>query len=119
MQFVPRASIRSIRLRYGCAAHRPVLELITGIALATVGVIDLYGMAVSFKASRYDLGLIAFGMVGGYLIYSVLRKNHYLQISTASNHFNIRFKRDTARSEIEAFCSQIEKTWQYQITKDV
>jgi hypothetical protein len=115
MQFVPREDIRSIVLRYGCAAHRPLVELIVGIALSVLGLADLYRIATSWKISRYDLGAVAFGAVGAYMIYTVARKYHYLHIKTASNHFNIRFARTATPDKIKSFCGQIEKRWGYNI----
>lgn len=119
MQFVPRNDIKGIVVRYGCAAHRPLVELVIGIALSALGLYDLCGVATSAKISRYDLGAIVLGGIGAYMVYTVARKYHYLQVKTASTHFNIRFARSAPRAEIESFCKEIEKRWGYHIVSEL
>jgi hypothetical protein len=110
MQLVPRESIRSITLRYGSAAHRPVLEMIAGMALTSASVFDLSRIVVTGKWSRYDIGILVFGLIGGYMIYSVARKTHYLHIITDSTHFKIRFSPNATKEEIKLFCETIKKS---------
>ncbi len=80
---IPRAEVRRVVLRHARVAERPVLSLVLGIGLSTLGA---YGVVVTlFAQVRFvELigGFIITLLAGAWLIYSALRRGLILQVET-------------------------------------
>src|SRR5436853_1274209 len=115
VQLVPQKTITNITLRFGCPARRPILEMVMGGALGAIGGFGGFNLCTNFKAWRYDIGLIALGCLGASMIYDVTKKAFYLRVATESDYFKITFSKNVQRAEVEAFCAEIQKRWNYNV----
>src|SRR5580692_5705573 len=79
--FVPAAEIDRVTLKFGRAEHNPMASLCIGGVLALVGIYGLIVFITGKKGNRYDLGLMALGIIGGSLIFDTLKQRYFLEIN--------------------------------------
>jgi hypothetical protein len=80
--FVPPNEINRIILKFGRSDHRPMLTMSIGIILGLVGVFGLVEFFVAMRGYRYELGMVAFGIIGASLIFDTLKERFFLEIET-------------------------------------
>ena len=80
--FIPAADIKSIALKYGRPEHRPIISLTLGAIFAIIGILGLVDFFFAMAAFRYELGAIAFGVIGASIIYDVLKQRYFLEVQS-------------------------------------
>jgi hypothetical protein len=75
--FVPANEVVRVTLKYGRSDHRPIMTLSIGIGLSLVGIFGLIEMAEAPSGIRYELGMVAFGIVGGSMIFDTLKQRFF------------------------------------------
>lgn len=117
--FVPAVDIESVTLKFGRPEHRPLLSIIIGAILVLVGIFGLIDFFFGKKANRYVLGLVAFGIIGGSLIFDAFKQRYFLEIKTKKDSRRLVFSKEAARSDIADLCNKARTVYQYQITDAV
>lgn len=117
--FVPAAEIERITLKFGRSDHRPVLSMTIGIILGMVGVAGLVLLFLPAKANRYYLGLVAFGIIGGSMIFDTLKERYFLEVDKNKDMCRLVFSKNAQKGEIDDFCKKVCAVYNYQIIDDV
>lgn len=120
---IPRDSIREIHLRWGVQAARPLVQLILGAGF--LGVACYIPMRMVWEWFRYDgvmnQGKAAvwivtlLGLLGGWLLFTALRRGFYLAVQTNNAQEKVRFDRRMSREEIENFLNEARRRFGYEI----
>ena len=128
---IARSDIRTVSLRYGFIAERPIAQAILSIVLVLtglcLGVYPLYGMFLrnDFPSSGYVLKPFAYAvplvLIGGYYFYMLFAKRFYLLVHTRTGERKLIFTDKLSVGEVLAFlmnCNnslgygvQIEPPW--------
>jgi hypothetical protein len=78
--FVPAAEVDRVTLKYGRSDHRPILTMSIGIVLALFGIFGLIELAEAPGGIRYELAMVAFGLVGGSMIFNTLKQRFFFEV---------------------------------------
>jgi hypothetical protein len=116
--FVPASEINRITLKFGRAEHRPIVSISIGAVLALVG---LFGLDIFFtgkKGNRYDLGLVALGIIGGSLIFDALKQRYFLDVEKNKDSARLIFSKNAERNGVGDFCKKIKDVYGYSITDE-
>ncbi|HTV43214.1 MAG TPA: hypothetical protein VMF08_21805 [Candidatus Sulfotelmatobacter sp.] len=117
--FVPANEIDRITLKFGRSDHRPILTISIGIILGLVGVFGLVEFFIAMRGYRYELGMVAFGIIGASLIFDTLKERYFLEIETKKGIQRLVFSKNAQKKEIEEFCAQAGAIYNYQIADSV
>lgn len=116
--FVPAPEIDRVTLRFGRAEHRPVVSLSIGAVMASIGIFGLIEFFLSPRGYRYELGMAAFGLIGGTLIFDTLKERYFLEVKKREDICRLVFSKKVQKKDIDAFCEEVRKTYNYQIGDD-
>jgi hypothetical protein len=117
--FVPAAEIESIIVKHGRPDHRPVLSLSIGIIFILVGIYGLTELVLGPRGYRYELGMVAFGIIGGSLIYDALKQRYFLEVHGKKETRRLVFSKNAQNIEISEFCNRVRMIYRYDVTDDV
>lgn len=117
--FVPAAEIDRIMVKHGRSDHRPGLSLFIGIVFMLVGAYGLMELMLAPRGYRYELGMIAFGIIGGSLIYDALKQRYFLEVHGKKGTRRLVFSKDAQNGEISEFCNGVRTIYKYDITDDI
>jgi hypothetical protein len=116
MIFVPAADIEQITLRFGRADHRPIFSIAIGGIFTLVGIFGLVEFFIATRGYRYELAMMAFGVIGASLIYDALKQSYFFEVQCAKDSRRLVLSKHARRSDIEAFCQDVRKHYGYDIT---
>ena len=116
--FVPAAEIDGIALKFGRSDHRPIFSMTVGVVLLAVGVFGLVEIFLAPKGYRYELGMIAFGAIGGSLIFDTMKQRYFLEVRSRQGPIRLVFSKQAQRKEIQDFCAKVEAVYRHQIADD-
>ncbi len=114
--FVPADEIERITLKFGKSDHRPMASISIGVVLGLVGIFGLIEFFIAMKGYRYELAMVAFGIVGGSLIFDALKQRYFLEVDKKKGMCRLVFSKDVKRSDIDDFCNKARTNYGYQIT---
>jgi hypothetical protein len=114
--FVPAGEIERITVKHGRADHRPILSLSIGIIFSLVGIFGLVELVLATRGYRYELGMVAFGIIGVSLIYDALKQRYFLEVQSRKDTRRLVFSKQVQRSDIHEFCNRVRTVYQYDIT---
>jgi hypothetical protein len=117
--FVPAAEIGRISLKFGRAEHRPIASLVFGSVLTLLGVFGLVEMFLAPKGIRYELGMVAFGVIGASLIFDALKERYFLEVSKNQAIRRLVFSKQAQLKDIREFCGQVRAIYKHDIAEDV
>lgn len=117
--FIPASEINRITLKFGRAEHNPIVSIGIGAVLALVGIFGLIVFFAGTKGNRYDLGLIALGIIGGSLIFDALKQRYFLEIDKKNDMRRLVLSKKAKRSDIDEFCNKVRTIYKYEIADDV
>jgi hypothetical protein len=117
--FVPAAEINRITLKFGRAEHNPVVSICIGAVLALVGIFGLIVFFTGKKGNRYDLGLIALGIIGGSLIFDALKQRYFLEIDKKNDMRRLVLSKKAKKEDIDELCNKIRTIYKFEIADDV
>lgn len=119
---IPRDRIREIHLRWGIQAARPLVQLVLGGGfLAAAGYILVTMLWEWFRHGgvihvEVVAGLVVLGVVGGWLLFTALRRGFYLAVQTNNAREKVRFDRRLPRQEIQPFLNEARRRFGYEIS---
>ena len=114
--FVPATEIERITVKHGRSDHRPVLSLSIGIIFILVGSYGLVELILATRGYRYELGMVAFGIIGGSLIYDALKERYFLEVNGSKDTHRLVFSKQVQKSDIHDFCIKIRTSYNYDVT---
>lgn len=117
--FARASQIDSIFLKFGHSSHRPILTLVLGLIFLPIGLYGLIECLFAPAGFRYEIGLIAIGIIGGSLIHDTLKKRFFLEVHHRKEISRLICSRHATRDGITDFVAQIEKAYQYKITNSI
>jgi hypothetical protein len=120
---IPRDRIREIHLRWGAQAARPLVQLILGGGF--LGAACYIQVSMLWEWFRYGgvihaevvAGLVVLGFVGGWLLFTALRRGFYLAVQTSGAQEKVRFDRRLPRQEIETLLNEARRRFGYEISQ--
>jgi hypothetical protein len=113
--FVPTDDIERITINFGRSDHRPIISISIGIIFALVGVFGLVEFFVATRGYRYELGMVAFGLIGGSLIFDALKKRYFFEVYKKKGTCRLVLSKHAQKTEIQDFCQKIRVIYKYDI----
>jgi len=111
--FVPAGEINSIVLKFGKSAHNPILSMGIGIILAAIGIWGLFLFFWAMQGYRYELGMVAFGFVGGSMIFDAFKRTYFLEVNRKKGMCRLVFTKNATREDIDKFCREVRTAFDY------
>jgi hypothetical protein len=103
--FVPAAEIRRITLKYGRADHRPILTMSIGIGITLFGIFGLIELIEAPRGFRYELGMVAFGLVGGSMVFDSLKHRFFFDVQKKKGMCRLVVSKNVQKKDIQDFCA--------------
>lgn len=119
MIFVPANEITLITLIYGRPDHVPIFSLLAGVVFSLVGVFGLIEFIIATRGFRYELGMIAFGIIGGSLIYDALKQRYFLEVQGPKGKRRLVLSKHAQKSNLHTFCQSARMGYKYDIKEAV
>jgi hypothetical protein len=116
--FVPATEIQRITLRHGKSAHRPGLSIAIGSVMALAGIFGLIEFFIAMKGYRYELGLVAFGIIGASMIFDTFKQRYFLEVDQRKGPCRLIFSKNAQKGEIDDLCNKIKTTYPYPIADE-
>jgi hypothetical protein len=113
--FVPAVEIDRITLKYGRSGHRPILTMSIGIALTLFGVFGLIELAEAPRGIRYELGMVAFGSVGGSMIFDTLKRRLFFEVQK-KGMCRLVLSKNAQMKNVQDFFEKLRSIYKYEIT---
>ena len=102
--FIPKDQVRSVELRFGIQAERPVLQASAGLALVGLGIAGALLLETGgLPGLRWGLGALVFGGLGVWLVWEAIKKGHYLVVEGPQGQRRLHFKGRPQESELSDF----------------
>jgi hypothetical protein len=117
--FVPAAEIDRVTLKFGRSDHRPIFSMTVGIVFALIGVGGIVEFFLAMGGYRYELGMVALGIIGGSMIFDTLKERYFPEIDKKTGLCRLVFSKSAKRDEVVEFCNKVRTTYNYQINDDV
>jgi hypothetical protein len=114
--FVPTNDIERISVNFGRSDHRPIITISIGAIFALVGVFGLIEFFVATRGYRYELGMVAFGLIGASLIFDALKKRYFLEVHKKKGTTRLVLSKHTQKTDIQDFCEKVRTIYKYDIT---
>ncbi len=114
--FVPTAEIDRVTLKFGRSDYRPILTMSIGVVLALTGVFGLTEFIVAPRGFRYELGMVAFGLVGGSMIFDTLKKRYFFEVHKKKGTCRLVLSKNAQKKDIQEFCDKVRLIYKYEIT---
>ena len=116
--FIPAAEIEHLELKFGRSEHRPLVSLATGLVFMLIGVFGLAYLFWAPRAFRYELAMMVFGVIGGTIIFDVLKQRYFIEIRRPKGLGRLVFSKNAQPAGLRDFCRQVETVYGYRI-KDI
>jgi hypothetical protein len=113
--FVPADEIERITLKFGRSDHRPIVSLAIGVILALVGVFGIVDFFLAPGGIRYQLGMLALGIVGGSLIFDTLKERYFFEVDKKNGMCRLVFPKKAKKEDIDNFCNDARAIFNYHI----
>ncbi|CAN5828501.1 hypothetical protein BH09VER1_BH09VER1_42200 [soil metagenome] len=117
--FARAADIDQVLLKFGHSSHRPILTSALGLLFIPIGAYGLIECLFSPAGFRYEIGLIALGIIGGSLIYDTLKKRYFLEVHHRKEISRLICSRHATRQGVTDFVARIEAAYQYKIAQAI
>ncbi|MDB5035616.1 MAG: hypothetical protein JWQ98_2857 [Chlorobi bacterium] len=118
--FVPRENVRSIELKQGSPAERPMVQLVLGMIIFGGALYWLSGVVAWWNtpwAINYRFLIVPPPMLllGSWLIYAALRKRYFLRICLDRGERKIVFRGDVDRDGLQEFMGATKRRFEMEI----
>ena len=117
--FVPATEIDRVTLKFGRSDHRPIFSMTLGIVFALIGIFGIVEFFLAMGGYRYELGMVAFGIIGGSMIFDTLKERYFLEIDKKTGLCRLVFSKEAKKDEVVEFCNKVRTTYNYQINDDI
>ena len=114
--FIPADDIERITVNFGRSDHRPIISISIGTVFALVGVFGLVEFFVATRGYRYELGMVAFGLIGGSLIFDALKQRFFFEVYKKKGICRLVFSKHAQKTDIQDFCKKVRTIYKYDIT---
>jgi hypothetical protein len=114
--FVPAVEINRITLKYGKPDHRPILTMSVGIVLMMIGIFGLVELIRAPQGFRYELGLVAFGLVGVSMVFDSLKQRFFLEVQKKKGMCRLVLSKNAQKKDIHDFCEKLKSIYNYEVT---
>ena len=114
--FVPAVEIHRITLRYGRSDHRPILTISVGAVLVLVGIFGMIELCRAPSGFRYEIGMLAFGVVGGSLVFDALKLRFFFEVQKKKGVCRLVLSKHARKKDILEFCEKVISIYNYNIT---
>jgi hypothetical protein len=115
--FVPAAEIERITLKFGRPEHRPIVSLVIGAVFVLVGIVGIIEFIRSMRGYRYEIGMMAFGAIGGTIIFDALKERYFFEVHSKKDVRRLVFSKHAQKKEIDDFCNRVSAIYKYQISE--
>jgi hypothetical protein len=113
---IPAEEISRINLKFGRAEHRPIFSMSIGLILVLVGLAGLVEFFLAMQGYRYELGMMAFGILGGSMVHDTLKQRYFLEVQKTKGMARLVFSKNALREGVQDFCKNVTATYGHQIT---
>jgi hypothetical protein len=117
--FVPFPEVDRITLRFGRPDHRPIVSIFVGSVFALLGIYGAIYLFLAPSGFRYELGMIAMGVIGVSLIFDALKERYFFEIHKKKGDCRFIFSRHARLTEIHDFCTSIRTHYGYDIEQQL
>jgi hypothetical protein len=117
MIFVPATEVERITLKYGRSDHRPIVSLAVGVIFALIGVFGLIEFIIATRGYRYEMGMMAFGLIGGSFIHEALKERYFLEVRSSKGTRRLVLSKNARKSDVHIFCENVRTIYKYDITE--
>jgi hypothetical protein len=117
--FIPTNDIERIVVNFGRSDHRPIISISIGAVLALVGIFGLVEFFIATRGYRYELGMVAFGLIGSSLIFDALKKRYFLEVYKKKGTCRLVLSKHAKKTDIQDFCQKVRSIYKYDITDAV
>ena len=117
--FVPWADIERITLNYGKSDQRPIVSISLGVVFAIVGVVGLIEFALAPGGYRYELAMIAFGLIGASFINDALKQRYFLEVNSKKGARRLILTKHAEQIAVQEFCNKVRTIYKYEIADQV
>jgi hypothetical protein len=104
--FIPRNQVEAVEVQFGPRAERPLVQLVSGLALVALGIVGLV-MAVNggLRGIYWGLGFVMFGGIGLLCLHEALRKGYYLRVTCTKDTRKLVFRGTVDQAALSSFVS--------------
>jgi hypothetical protein len=113
--FVPAVEIDRVILKFGRSDHRPILTMSIGVVLALIGILGLSEFIVAPRGFRYELGMVAFGLIGGSMIFDALKKRYFFEVHKKKGTCRLVLSKNAQKKDIQDFCEKVRLFYKFEI----
>jgi len=113
--FIPKSDIARIDLKFGRSSHRPLLTLILGAIFVPIGLYGIIDFFLRPAGLRYEMGMAAFGLIGGSLIFDTLKKRYFFEVCHSKGISRLVFTKKADLQSILEFCAKATDVHGYQM----
>jgi hypothetical protein len=117
--FVPSADIERITLNYGKSDQRPMVSMSLGIVFALVGVFGLVEFVLAPSGYRFELAMIAFGLIGASFVNDALKQRYFLEVYGKKGPRRLILSKHAEQNEDQVFCNKVRTIYKYDIADQV
>jgi hypothetical protein len=114
--FVPSADIERITVNYGRSDQRPIVSISIGIAFVIVGAFGLAEFVLAPRGYRYELAMVAFGLIGGSLIHDAVKQRYFLEVYNKKGTRRLVLTKHARKNSVKEFCNNVRTIYKYEIT---
>jgi len=102
--FIPRIQVEAVEVQFGPRAERPMVQMVSGVALVALGIVGLV-MAVNggLRGIYWGLGMVMFGGIGLLCLHEALRKGYYLRVTCTKETRKLVFRGVIDQAELSSF----------------
>jgi len=116
--FIPAAEIEHLELKFGRSEHRPLVSLAIGSGFTLIGAFGLVYLFLAPRAFRYELAMMVFGVIGGTIIFDVLKQRYFIEVRRPKNLARLVFSKNARPEGLRDFCQQVGTVYGHRI-KDI
>jgi hypothetical protein len=114
--FVRANDIERIMVNFGRSDHRPIVSISIGAILALIGIFGLVEFFIATRGYRYELGMVAFGLIGASLIFDALKKRYFFEVFKRKGTCRLVLSKHAQKTDVQNFCQKVRSIYKYDIT---
>ena len=105
--FIPKEEVRTIEVRFGSSAERPMLQVIAGLLLIGLGLVGAAMIAASgMRGFRWGVGFLIFGCFGVWFLYETVKKSHFLRVVCHNDARKLVFRGNFSEADFATFSKE-------------
>jgi hypothetical protein len=81
-----------------------------------VGVFGLVEFFAAPRGYRYELAMVAFGLIGCSLIFDALKKRYFFEVLKKKGTCRLVFSKHVQKNDLQEFCQKVRTFYKYDLT---